>query len=32
MLCMKAGIAFVTEPEKMTCGRAYTDLLKELSK
>ena len=31
MLCMKAGIAFVMEPEKMTSGSAYTDLLKGLS-
>jgi 5-methylthioribose kinase len=31
MLCMKAGIAFVKEPEKMTSGSAYTDLLKGLS-
>ena len=30
MLCLKAGIAFVTEPEKMTCGSAYVDLLKAL--
>jgi hypothetical protein len=28
---MKAGIAFVMEPEKMTSGSAYTDLLKGLS-
>lgn len=29
---LKAGIAFVKEPEKMTSGCAYTDLLKELSR
>jgi 5-methylthioribose kinase len=30
MLCMKAGIALVKEPEKMTSGSAYTALLREL--
>jgi 5-methylthioribose kinase len=31
MLCMKAGIAFVKEAEKMACGRDYTDFLRDLA-
>ncbi|MBR0399310.1 MAG: S-methyl-5-thioribose kinase [Mogibacterium sp.] len=30
LLCMKAGIALVMEPEKMTCGRDYSELLRSL--
>lgn len=29
---LKAGIAFVKEPEKMSSGSAYTELLRGLSK